>query len=145
MVFKSSIQSAASSADINPSPATNTGSGITATLTAGENLTFGNVCYIKSDGKIWKGDANSAGLFPVQYMALGTISADATGSFLILGFATLSSWTWTVGGRLYLSTTAGAMTQTQPAATDDCIQVLGVALSATTVLFFPSPDYLTHT
>lgn len=132
-------------ANLNPTPATNTGSGITATRTAGENLSFGNICYIKSDGKIWKADANVALLFPAQYMALGTISADAAGSFLLLGYATLSSWTWTIGGALYLSTTAGAMTQAQPSATDDCIQVLGTAESATTVLFRPSPDFITHT
>lgn len=138
------VASSSGGANLNPSPSSSTASGITSTLTAGENLSFGNICYIKSDGKLWKADANVAGLFPAQYMALGTISADATGSFLILGYATLSSWTWTVGGALYLSTTAGAMTQSQPASTDDCIQVLGTALTATTVLFRPSPDFITH-
>ena len=72
-------------------------------------------------------------------------AANASGSFLLRGQARAdSTWSWTIGGLLYLSTTAGLMTQTKPAATDDCIQVLGVAFpNADTVNFNPSPDYVT--
>jgi len=123
-----------------------TGSGIIRTGTAGENVSFGDVVYMKSDGKLWKADANAAGLFPAMAMALGTITANNSGSFLLRGQARNDAWNWTVGGIVYLSTTAGSMTQTQPAATDDCIQVLGVAFpNADTVNFNPSPDYITHT
>lgn len=122
-----------------------TANGYKLTLTAGENLVFGNICYIKSDGKIWKADANSAGLFPAQLLALGTISADASGSFLVAGIARNDAWSWTVGSAIYLSIAVGTMTQTQPSATDDCIQVLGFATHADRMLFNPSPDYITST
>jgi hypothetical protein len=119
--------------------------GIKVTKTAGENLAFGDVCYFKSDGKMWKADANAAGLYPALAMALGTINADTTGSFLLDGIARNDAWAWTVGGVLFLSTTPGAMTHTAPAATDDVIQVLGYAVpNEDTVYFRPSMDYMTH-
>jgi hypothetical protein len=55
---------------------------------------------------------------------------------LFNGIARDDSWTWTVGGLMYLSAaTAGAMTQTAPSDTNNVIAILGVALSATTVFF----------
>ncbi len=135
----------ATTVQFSSAPATTTVSGDIFSATAGENLVFGDIVYIKSDGKLWKGDADSAGLFPAQFMSTATISANASGVFLRDGFAGLASWTWTVGGALYLSATAGAMTQTAPTATDSCTQVLGFALSATVVSFRASPDYITHT
>ncbi len=134
------------SSSLNPTPGSDLSvSGQTISLIAGENLTFGMPVYIKSDGKMWKADANAAGLFPSQFMAAATIAADASGSFLISGIARNDAWSWTVGGAIYLSTTAGTMTQTAPSATDDCIQVLGFATHADRMLFNPSPDYITST
>jgi hypothetical protein len=112
---------------------------VTRTLTAGENLSFGNLVYRKSDGKFWKVDADAAATMPAVAMALESISADATGSMLMLGWAKNSSWTWTVGGLLYASTTAGAITQTAPSGTGDQVQVVGWAYSATLIFF--NPDY----
>ncbi len=133
-----SILTAAPSADL-------TASGTVVSLTAGEALTFGMPCYIKSDGKMWKADANQATLFPAQFLAIASIAADASGMFLVEGFARNDAWSWTVGGAIYLSITIGTMTQTQPSATDECIQVLGFATHADRMLFRPSVDYITHT
>lgn len=130
---------------INSSPNDLNVSGETISLTAGENVVFGDICYIKSDGKMWKADANASGKFPAQFMAASIIAADATGIFFVKGIARNDAWTLTLGGALYLSTTAGGITQTAPSSTNDCIQVLGFALSATNILFNPSPDYITHT
>jgi len=136
--------SGTSAVTFNISPATAKASGVTFSAVAGEGVIFGDIVYIKSDGKLWKADANAAGLFPAQFMAIATIATDTTGLFLRDGFATLSSWNWTAGLPLYLSTTAAGMTHTAPAATDDCIQVLGYAMSATTVSFRASTDFLTR-
>ncbi len=131
---------------LQASPANDlTANGTFISLTAGENLVFGAPCYIKSDGKMWRADANQATLFPAQFLALGTILADATGLFLVEGIARNDAWSWTVGGAIYLSITIGTMTQTQPSATDECIQVLGFATHADRMLFRPSVDYITHT
>lgn len=119
-------------------------SGTTIAIAAGENLAFGNAVYIKSDGKAWLADANAAGLFPADGMATGTVTTGNTATILLSGLARNDAWAWTAGSKLYLSTTAGAMTHTAPSATDDCIQVVGRAISATKILFNPSQDYLTH-
>lgn len=123
---------------VTPVPSDVTGSGLKASLTAGENLVFGDACYVKSDGKIWKADASVIATASAVFLALATISADAAGNFLLIGFARNDAWTWTVGGLVYLSETAGALTQTAPTATDTVTQILGVATHADRMYFSPS-------
>jgi hypothetical protein len=115
-----------------------TGNGVTGTFTAGESLSFGDICYVKSDGKMWKADANASTTMPVVMMALGSISADASGSFLAFGIARNDAWNWTVGGALYASAaTTGALTQTAPSGSGDQVQVVGIATHADRVFFRP--------
>lgn len=129
---------------ISIAPATDlTVTGTVISATAGENLAYGDIVYIKSDGKLWKGDAD-ASLFPVQYMATATILANASGVFLKDGYARNDAWTWTIGGAIYLSATAGGMTQTAPSSSGAGIQIVGYAHSATIIKFLASPDYATH-
>jgi hypothetical protein len=127
----------------DPSPDTDhTSEGFKADgLTAGETLTLFQLVYRKSDGKLWKADANGTLTYPCVMLANGAITADTTGEFLIQGFARDDSWTWTVGGLLYLSDVAGSMTQTAPSASGDKVQVVGVALTATVILFKPDFAY----
>ena len=57
------------------------------------------------------------------------------------------TWTWAVGGAIYVSTTAGAggvMTQAAPSGTDDVIRVVGYAVSADMMYFMPETG-VTHT
>jgi len=121
---------------------TNTGdnANVTKTFTAGENLVAGNVCYLKSDGKMWKakGDAEATIKGKIA-MALASISANASGSFLIDGDYTTSGLT--VGATYFISTsTAGAITSTTPT-TGNFIRVIGNAISTTILNFSPSQDY----
>lgn len=125
-------------ASLNIALADHAFSGITSTLTAGENLVIGDVCYRKSDGKMWKADASVIATSNATSIALGTISAAATGSFGKIGyFRDDSAYNWTVGGLLYLSITAGAISQTAPTATNEVVQILGVAYSADIIYFEP--------
>lgn len=112
-------------------------SGIIVNMTAGENLTFGSFCYLKSDGKLWKADADAAATMPVTLMATATISAEASGLFLAQGFARDDTWAWTVGGLIYASTTPGALTQTAPSGSADIVQIVGVATHADRMYFNP--------
>ena len=126
------------SGTITSEPASDqTASGLLTTLIAGEALTFNEVCYLKSDEKYWKADADAAATMPVVAMALGTIDADVPGTFLLRGFVRDDSWSWTVGGIVYASTTAGALTQTQPSGAGDQLQAVGVATHADRMLFAP--------
>jgi hypothetical protein len=125
-------------------PADLTAAGITMTMTAGEALAFGDPVYVKNDGKAWKADANGAATYPAIGLAAASVSANASVSILVHGEARSdSAWNWTVGGIIYLSTSAG-LTQTQPSATNDVIQVLGVALSADVMYVSPDLFYITH-
>lgn len=121
-----------------------TASGLKVSMTAGESLAAGDVCYLKSDGKMWKADADDTDTYPALALALATISADASGEFLLKGFFRDDSYTNTVGGSIYLDTTAGGITQTAPSDTDDVIQVLGVATHADRIYFKPDLTYVTH-
>lgn len=114
------------------------GKGIQSVLMAGENLSFGDIGYIKSDGKVWKADADADTTMPAIVMALGTINADATGRFLHIGVVRDdTSWDWTVGATLYVDTTAGAITETAPSGSGDIVQVVGIAITADVIYFKP--------
>jgi hypothetical protein len=113
--------------------------GITAVLTAGENLAIGDACYLKAaDSKMWKADADAAATMPCIALATATIAADALGRFLLLGLMRDDSWTWTPGGLPYPHTTPGNPTQTIPSGSGDQVQVIGVALTSNIILFNPS-------
>jgi len=124
--------------------ANQTGQGTIITgVTFGETVAIGDPLYCKSDGSFWKADANGSGTYPVDAISLSASSS--TGNILLRGIIRNDSWSsWTVGGVIYLSITAG-LTQSQPTATNDVIQVLGKAIAAKVILFNPSPDYITHT
>lgn len=122
-----------------------TADGVKVTLTAGENLVFGEVVYVKSDGKMGRGDADAIATSSCVAMALATIANNADGEFLLSGYARNDAWNWTVGGLIYLSTTTGALTQTAPSGTDDVIQILGVATHADRMLFQPQLVQVEHT
>lgn len=131
---------------LTPAPSADvTESGIIAPMTAGESLVFGDVTYVKSDGKMGKTDADAVATSYAVAMALGTIANDASGNFLFSGFVRNDAWAWTVGGVIYLSTTAGALTQTAPSATDNAIVPVGVATHADRMFFNPSLRTVVHT
>ncbi|MBU1067355.1 hypothetical protein KKE60_06180, partial [Patescibacteria group bacterium] len=104
----------------------------------GENVALFDVVYLKSDGKWWLADADTSTTMPGAALALATISADATGNLLLRGFARDDTWNWTVGGFIYVSTTPGNPTQTEPSGTGDQVQILGFAKTADVVFFNPS-------
>lgn len=108
-------------------------------LVVGENVVFGDLLYMKSDTKYWKADANSAATMPGLRMALEDISASSLCFMLVCGYVRDDSWNWTIGGLIYASGTAGALTQTPPAASGDQVQVVGVATHSDMMFFNPSP------
>jgi hypothetical protein len=115
-----------------------TSNGIISSETVGEDVVFGEVLYQKSDGKLWKSDADAFSTMPVIAMAAAVISADGTGNVLKMGYVRDDSWNWTVGGLIFASTTGGALTQTAPSGSGDQVQALGYAYSADIMYFNPS-------
>jgi len=122
--------------------ADHTASGTTQSVTVGEAVVFGDLLYIKSDGKWWKADADAAATMPGLRMALASADADAACSTLVMGLVRDDTWDWTVGGIIYASATAGGLTQTAPSGSADIVQVVGVAYHADKMIFNPSMDMM---
>ena len=120
------------------------GVGLVAKLTYGESITKGDILYFKSDGKVYKADANGSSTYPAMALALATASSGSNYVLLHGIYRDDALYNLTVGGAVYLSTTAGAATQTQPSAANDVVQVIGIALHADRLYFNPSADYMTH-
>lgn len=114
--------------------------GVAVTLTANENQAFGDVCYINSDGEAQLADADAAATASAVLMCTQTVTANNPATYLLFGIARDDTWAWTVGGKIYLSTTGttgNTLTQTAPSGAADIVQVLGVATHADRILFKP--------
>ena len=129
--------------ELDESPgADHTAFGVKVQLTAGEAVAFGDVCYLKSDGKLWIVDADAAASMPGIAMAVATIAQDATGYFLLHGFARDDSFpVWVVGDLIYATVTAtsgNTLSKTAPSGSGDQVQVVGVATHIDRMYFKPS-------
>jgi len=113
------------------------GSGDFIRAIAGEDLGNRKVVYLASD-ETWKlADADAAVSMPAIGLTMHAFTSGKPGWILTDGWIGLLTWTWTAGGEVYASTTAGELSQTAPAATGDRIQVIGVATTATQIKFSP--------
>jgi hypothetical protein len=96
---------------------------------------FGAALFIADDFHYETADASLASMMPVVAMSLAT--GTGTKNVLLQGFVRDDSWSWSKG-LIYMSTTTGLMSQTQPSGAGDQVQVLGFAKSATVMFFNPS-------
>lgn len=126
-------------------------SGIAIDGTAGATLAFGDLCYLAVADSRWElADADAASTAGDVVLGICILAAandgDAT-RMLLYGTirADAAFPTLTIGAPVYASTTAGDVQVAQPSGTDDVIRVVGFALTADSMLFCPSPDYITHT
>jgi len=123
---------------LNPAPTSDhTANGLKTTDTVGENVVFGDLLYMKSDGKYWKADADQASLMPGVVMALETILADAAGALLHKGYVRDDTWSWTPGDILYAGNTAGSLQVPAPSGSGDQVQIVGYAVTADIIFFNP--------
>jgi len=132
---------------MNEPSANSTASGLIMTATVDTNAEgIGAPLFMSADGHLDTADADSTTTSPCVALALET----GTGSkkILVHGVLRYDTWNWTTGpgsaSLIYVSTTTGALTQTQPSGTDDVIQPVGWALTDDCIYFSPSMIYLTH-
>lgn len=129
-----------------------TGTSITAV--AGYAQTYGDLVYLDPTDSRWElCDANSAqgadgdsrGIIGIVVVAGGSDGAACT--ILLQGVirADAKFPTFTVNNPIYISETAGAVTQTQPTTTDVVIRIVGFGITTDEMYFNPSPGYITHT
>ncbi|MBA7641916.1 hypothetical protein ES703_49602 [subsurface metagenome] len=122
----------------------NTGWGIETTDTVGEDFDPSEIGYMGIDGKYYLSDADSAAQMPAKVMAMESISADAAGRLLHIGYYRHDAWTWAwvagEGNLLFADTTPGAMVQfaAKPAAVGDQVQVVGYVVTEDIAFFNPS-------
>lgn len=123
---------------LDPTPTSDlTGNGLTASVTVDVNATgVGALLYCASDGNYEEADADATTTMPAVAVALE--SGTGTKKVLLRGYIRKDAWAWTVGGIVYVSTTAGAFTQTAPSGTGDQVQAVGIAVSADVIYFNPS-------
>lgn len=77
-----------------------------------------------------------------------SINANSSGNYLLYGIARDDTWTWTVGGLIYITvtgTTGNTLSQSAPTGTDDVIQIVGVATHADRMFFNPQLVQVEHT
>jgi|GEM_PF-2357995 len=124
-------------------------SGDVANYTVGENVSFGDVLYKKSDGKWWKADAGSNTTMLGRIIAVAAINADASGLCMRRGYIREDDWNWTVGNGianvLFVDDgTAGGMVQeaNKPSDSGDILQVVGEVHDADTIFFDPSGSWV---
>jgi len=107
-----------------------------ALLEASENLSAGDFINIWNDGgtaKVRKADATTNGMICKGFV----LSAVTTGNDAKVYFEGTNTQLsgMTPGSVIFLSTTAGAKTETVPSATGNIVQRLGVAISDTELTF----------
>jgi hypothetical protein len=113
-------------------------------INAGATIAQWELVVLDNTGVWQKADADGAGLFPARGIAIQAGSVGVPMKVGVFGSARNDAWNWTVAGQLYLSATAGAVTQTAPAVSGDKVQKVGFAVSADKAFFdFASGEYTT--
>ena len=111
--------------------------------TAGEDLLFGDVCYLKNDGKFWKARSNSEttskGLLS---LSTGAINTNSQGTFLQVGYIRNDAWNFTIGSELFIPTISGGPTDVAPSAPGSIIRIVGNAYDTNIVWFCPDQTYI---
>lgn len=103
---------------------------VIADITAGATITQWQAVYMTSSSNWNLADANGASTYPARGLAVHAANSGATLGVLIRGVVRNTSWSFTAGGDIYLSTTAGGLTQTPPSTSGDRVQKIGYALTS---------------
>ena len=120
-------------------------SGMSAEMLAGGAIGAQDlVCIHTTTQEVVVADASAVATARAIGIAPAAISDTATGTVLLQGFIRDDTWAWTTGGVLYLSETAGDLTQTAPTTDGAFVQVVGIALSPDVAYINPSMDIIEH-
>ena len=123
--------------------ADHTTTGLTAEMLAGGAIAaFDLVCIHTTTQEVVEADASNLATTRVIGIAPAAISDTATGTILLHGFIRDDSWNWTTGATLYLSETAGAMTETAPTTSGAFVKVVGIALEPDVVYINPDNSWI---
>lgn len=110
----------------------------TASIQASEALSAGDLVNIHNStgARVRKADATSAGK-ETHGFVLAAVANGATATVYLTGNRITGLSGMTPGARQYLATTAGARTETAPSGSGNILQMVGIAIDATTLAFEP--------
>ncbi|HUW67328.1 MAG TPA: hypothetical protein VMW20_04685, partial [Candidatus Nanoarchaeia archaeon] len=95
-----------------------------------------------ADGSFDDGDA-SAEATAGGMVVLATAAGTGDKILLTRGtFQDAGTWNWTPGATLYLSETAGQLTETAPTTSGAIVRIMGYALTADSIFFDPDKTYI---
>lgn len=114
-------------------------------LNAGATIAQWEPVYIGGSSTWLLADANGSGTYPARGLATAAYVDTNPAVILTQGTVRNDAWNWTIGGTIYLSGTAGALTQTAPSTSGDKVQAVGYALTADIAYFDFNSTYLTVT
>ena len=123
--------------------------GTTITGTAGATLAFGDLIYLAVADSRWElvdADAVATCGAVLTGMCVLAAAGDASATTILLQGnirADAAFPALTVGANVYAGLTPGDIVTTAPSATDDVVHVVGKALTADSIYFNPSMDYIT--
>jgi len=105
----------------------------------------GDLVYLDASATWQKTDADST---TTAYGLIGiALAVASSGNPLLVAlpgsFVRVNAWNWTVGNTLYLGETPGEMQNTIPTGADNVIRVVGFAVNADYIYFYPSQDVQT--
>ncbi len=100
-------------------PSNTSCSGLIIVLEAVTTTSIGDVGYLNSSGSFVLCKADAIADCPYCFCMCGqaSVSTSATGNFITTGIVRYDSWSWTIGGLIYVSTTGttgNTLTQTPP-------------------------------
>lgn len=126
-------------------------SGISVAGTAGATLAFGDIVYLAAADSRWElADASAASTSGDVKIGICVLAAAADGdATIILLYGNVRADTafpsFTISAPVYISETAGDVTNTAPTTTDSVTRRIGFGNTADELFFCPSNDYITHT
>lgn len=106
-------------------------------------ITQWDAVYLNSSSAWVKADADSAGKFPARGIALRGTAGTVNLPVLTYGVVRNDGFSFTPGATLYLSETAGEITETAPVTSGSVVQQLGYALDADTIFVDFCSTYIT--
>jgi len=116
----------------------NTLNNLTLSAAAANAFSAGSVGYLHTDGTVILADADTeATTKPLLLMSTANISEGGSGVFSRGGMVTVAGHGFSVGLPIFLSETAGGLTQTAPG-TGKFVRLIGYPTDANTILFNPS-------
>jgi len=102
---------------------------------------IGTPLHMKSNGH-WQEATAASGTVRMPCTALALEEGTGNKKILWKGIARKTTWAWTPGSIIYISTIDGALSSTQPANTGAIVQAVGIAIASDTIRFDPDLTWI---